>query len=100
MSGRIRPVVLVGVGTSGVPTAFEFGLFDAADDGRCLEFSVANCCVEFCLPFACAGLPPPFVTGEGARPLIFVSGKVARMGEEAIDGDIAIDVIVLFLISC
>ena len=98
MSGRIRPVVLAGAETSGVGTAFVFGLFDAADDGLCLEFSTVDC-VEFCLPLATEGLTLPFVAGEGARPLSLVSGKVARIGEEAMDGDIAMDVTVLFLLG-
>ena len=96
MSGRIRPVVLAGAEAFGVATAFGFGLFDAADDGRCLAFSTADC-VEFCLPLATVGLPPPLMTGEGARPLSLVSGKVGLIGEDAIDGDMAIDVTVLFL---
>jgi hypothetical protein len=52
--------------------------------------------VEFCLPLAAASLPP-FVVGGVARPVAFTSVNVLRIGDEAIDGDIATEVTVLFL---
>lgn len=39
----------------------------------------------------------PFAGGGDIRPMAFESGKVVRIGEDAIEGDIA-DVTVLFLL--
>lgn len=77
--------------TSGLGVEVPFGLFDADDVGL---LSTTDC-VEFCLARGAAGLPPFVGGGDGL--LSFESGKVFRMGEEAIAGDIAFDVTVLFL---
>jgi hypothetical protein len=53
-------------------------------------------CVEFCLALDDCGLPP-FVGGGEDFCANLDSGNVVRMGEEAKDGDIAVDVTVLFL---
>ena len=53
-------------------------------------------CVEFCLALIEVGLP--FVGGGVPVDAGFVSGNVLRMGEEAKDGDIAVEFTVLFLL--
>jgi hypothetical protein len=78
---------------SGVPAPLRFCLFGAGDAGR-IPFSNTDW-VEFCLPFEAVGLP--FVAGGVALPVVLISGNVLRIGEEAIEGDIATDVTVLFL---
>ena len=84
----LRPVMVAAVPRSGVPTELPF-CFDV-EVSRCLVFSTIDC-VEFCLALDVTGLP--FV---GAGDPRFVSGNVLRIGEEAIDGDMA-EVTVLFL---
>lgn len=94
-SGMIRPVVLAVARRSA--TAAIFCLFEADDAGRCLAASVIDG-IEFCLARDEAGLLP-FVGIGDARPIAFESGNVLRMGDEASDGDIAMDVTVLFLVG-
>ena len=71
-----------------------FGLIVDTDSWRGRMLSTIEC-VEFCLPLGATGRTP-FVGGGDIRPRDFGSGKVLRMGEEAMDGDMA-DVTVLFL---
>ena len=87
----LRPVTVAAAPRSGVSTELPF-CFDV-EDSRCLAFSTTDC-VEFCLALDEAGLP--FVGAGDTRPVAFVSGNVLRMGEEAIDGDMA-EFMVLFL---
>jgi hypothetical protein len=87
----VFPVTTAAAARSGVPATVPFCFVGAGD----APFSTVVC-IEFCLPFAVAGFPPFAGAGED-RPDAFVSGNVLRMGEEASDGDIAIEVTVLFL---
>jgi hypothetical protein len=87
----LRPVMVAAVPRSGVRTELPF-CFDV-EDSRCWAFSTIDC-VEFCLARDVAGLP--FVGAGDPRPVAFESGNVLRMGEEAIDGDMA-EFMVLFL---
>lgn len=96
ISSIVRPVIFTAAERSGVPTPFPFCLFGAGDEGRVMPFSTTDW-VEFCLPFVGAILVPPFIVGGVACPVFFISGNVLRTGEEAIEGDIAIEVTVLFL---
>ena len=85
-SDTVRPVAIAATSRLGVEVPL--GLLEATDAGL---FSCIDC-VEFCLAREVAGLP--FAGGDTL--VIFVSGKVLRIGEDAMDGDIA-DVTVLFL---
>jgi len=87
----LRPVMAAAVPRSGVPTELPF-CFEV-EDSRCLAFSTIDW-VEFCLALDEAGLP--FVGAGEPRPVTFVSGNVLRIGEDAIDGDMA-EFMVLFL---
>jgi len=84
----LRPAMVAAIPRSGVPTELPFCF--VVEDSRCRAFSTIDC-VEFCLARDVTGLP--FV---GAGDPRFVSGNKLRMGEEAIDGDMA-EVTVLFL---
>jgi hypothetical protein len=55
-------------------------------------------CVEFCLALDDCGLPP-FVGGGEDFCANLDSGNVVRIGEDAKDGDIAVEVMVLFLLG-
>lgn len=73
---------------------FPFCLFDADDVGRWRALSTMDC-VEFCLALEDTGLPfgaagEPGATGLG-------SATVVGTGEEATEGDMAIEFMVLFL---
>lgn len=78
---------------SGVPATCPFGLFEVDDGGLCLAFSTIDC-VDCCLPLATDGRPP--LVGGGVP---FISWKALCTGEEAIDGDIAAELRVLFLLA-
>jgi hypothetical protein len=69
-------------------------LLEAAD---AVGFSRMEC-VEFCLALDDCGLPP-FVGGGEDFCDNLDSGNVVRIGEEARDGDIAVEVTVLFLLD-
>ena len=90
-SGMLLPVAIAAESRSGVEVPLGF------DTEFCLAGSAATDWVEFCLARDEAGLP--FAGRGDTRPEVFVSGNVLRIGEEAIDGDIAFDVIVLFLVG-
>lgn len=90
-SGMLRPMALVAGPRSGVPTVLPPCLLGTGDD----RFSMPEC-IEFCLPLDTGGLPTLVGAGED-RAVVFESGNVLRIGDEANEGDIAIDVTVLFL---
>jgi len=79
---------------SGVPGALPFGLIDAEDGRRAVS---ASDCTEFCLALTEAGLVAIPGAGEPRPGGLIISGNVLRMGEDANDGDIAVEVTVLFL---
>jgi hypothetical protein len=91
MSGILRPVVVAAGPASGVPTPLPPCLLGAGD-GR---FSAPDC-IEFCRPLDIAGRPP-FAGAGDDREAVFESGNVLRIGDEAREGDCAIEVTVLFL---
>jgi hypothetical protein len=94
-SGMERPVTPATLPSSGVPIMVPFGLLDEEDEGRARAFSTIDC-VEFCLALAAAGLPPFVGTGE-MRPRLFESAKLLWMGDEAKDGDMALDIVTAVL---
>jgi len=93
-SGMLRPVTTAATPRSGVPTILPFSLLNAADAAG---FSRIEC-VELCLALEDCGLPPFVGGGEGFCASLD-SGNVVLMGEDARDGDIAVEVIVLFLLG-
>lgn len=95
ISGILRPVMVAAIPRSGVPKVLPFCLFDAEDKGRCRALSRIDC-VEFCRALDDTGLLP-FVGIGDALATAFESGNVLRIGDEAMDGDIAKEFTVLFL---
>jgi hypothetical protein len=91
-SGMLFPITTAAAIRSGVPLLF--CLFDATDGAR---FSATDC-VEFCLPLTTAGLEAVVGGGDGFFTML-LSGKVLRIGEDANDGDMAIEDTVPFLCS-
>ncbi len=74
---------------SGVPGGTPFGLFEAADGGRCFAESLVLAWAELCRARDEAGRAwAGRGTGE-LRATFAVSGKVPTRGEDATDGDMA-----------
>ena len=91
-SNMLRPVTPATGLRSGVLAPFALCETEDGLIGSTIEL------VEFCLARDEAGRPP-FVGAGDTRPVNFDSGNVVRIGEDAIEGDMATDVTVLFLIG-
>lgn len=90
-SGILRPVALTAATVSGVATPLLTCLLGTGD----ARFSALDC-IEFCRPLDIAGRPTFGAGDDRATP--FDSANVLRIGDEAKEGDIAIEVTVLFLL--